>query len=551
MAMQDDLANSSDALAMNQTTAGLPDSQVSRTRWIWGCIAVIAFAAVAVAAQTRDLLNDRSTSNVVSILSGGVASVILSAMFYLWLRRRASRVASLILLVIFVAPVALIRFRGFSGEMIPVLEYRFRHVARVQESIATSSVSDVVAATSFPQFLGPNRDANVQHRAFAVPSGNEEEMWRIAIGEGWGGFAIQGQYCVTLEQRRERECVSCYRLSDGALAWIRENTSRHENSLGGVGPRSTPTIADDLVYTQGATGLVQCLRLSTGETVWEKDLLELAGWSQSESESAIAWGRAASPLIIESLCVIPFGRPTDREPPSDSLKGRSLVALDSRSGEVRWTAGEDQISFASPVLMTLDGQLQIVSVNEATVTGHRIQDGEVLWSHDWPGQSNGGANCASALPVAGDAFLLGKGYGTGAAVYDVKQNSGQWSVHERWASHRVLKTKFTHACVDGDVAYGISDGTLECVRLTDGKKLWAQSRASRYGHGQTIRVGDCLVVQAEDGRVAFVAASPDSYQELSTIAALSSKTWNVPAIAGEYLAVRNDLEAVLYRLPSR
>ena len=43
---------------------------------------------------------------------------------------------------------------------------------------------------------------------------------------------------------------------------------------------------------------------------------------------------------------------------------------------MRWTAGEDQISYASPGLMTLAGQRQIVSVNEKTISGHQVDDGK-------------------------------------------------------------------------------------------------------------------------------------------------------------------------------
>jgi outer membrane protein assembly factor BamB len=64
-------------------------------------------------------------------------------------------------------------------------------------------------------------------------------------------------------------------------------------------------------------------------------------------------------------------------------------------------------------------------------------------------------------------------------------------------------------------------------------------------------VGNVLLIQSERGPVALVDASPSGLHELTALPALSSKTWNVPAIAGEYLLVRNDLEAVCYRLPVR
>ena len=72
----------------------------------------------------------------------------------------------------------------------------------------------------------------------------------------------------------------------------------------------------------------------------------------------------------------------------------------------------------------------------------------------------------------------------------------------------------------------------------------------RYGSGQSLLVGDLVVIQAEQGFVALAEASPDRYRELGRIPALASKTWNNPAVAGPYLLVRNDQEAVCYELPS-
>jgi len=524
-------------------------------RFWFSIFVILVLLTLAGSAQYRDLLNDRSISNAVSMITVGVAALVLLSMVFRFVAQRKSwLLAAIVTVGLALTPFALFRLKGFSGEIIPVLEFRFRSGAELQSIVTGSSDTPTpteVATTSFAQFLGANRDAIIEPREFAVPNGNEEEMWRTAIGEGWSSFAIQDQYCVTLEQREERECVTCYRLDNGSLLWIHEETARHENAIGGIGPRSTPTIVGDMVYAQGATGIVQCLKLATGELIWKQSLLELAGWPQTESEASIMWGRAASPLLVNNLCIVPFGRPFEAEPTSPLLDGRSLIAFDALTGEPKWTAGGDQISFASPVVLQFGETSQIVSVNEATVTGHNAVDGKELWSLPWPGQSNGGANCASVVPAGVDSFLLAKGYGIGCGVFTVALDGERWTVEEKWKSHRVLKTKFTHACVDGNVAYALSDGTLECVDITDGNRLWAQSRATRYGHGQIMRVGDCLVVQAEAGNVAFVAASPDEYKELATMDALSSKSWNVPSIAGRYLAVRNDVEAVMYRLPTK
>lgn len=505
-------------------------------------------------------INDNSVRNAVSLAAFGAAVVAAAVWVFRVTARRTSPLwAALLTLALLASPAAFFRLRGFTGEIVPLVEYRFargrdlpsvvrRDASSEADRVGDSGLPMQLAASDFPQFLGPSRNAVLAQREFAVPTGDAKVQWRQPIGDGWAGFAVAGDRCVTLEQRGGEECVTCYRVSDGDLLWMHCETARHESAFGGIGPRSTPTIADGRVYTQGAVGSVCCFDLAGGELIWQQNLIDLAGWTQKDSEGPIAWGRAGSPLIVDDLCILPFGGPDDWAAKGD-FAGRSLIAFSTDDGSIRWTAGGDQISYASPMRMTLAGVDQIVSVNERTVTGHTIDDGTVLWQADWKGESNGRANCAAALPVDENAFLVGKAYGTGSAVMEITREQDDLQVSSRWRESRVLKTKFTHACIRDGFAYGLSDGTFECVDLSDGRRVWAQSRGSRYGHGQVLLVDDVLVVQTESGEIAFVAARPDRFEELATLPGLSGKTWNVPTISGRTLLVRNDSEAACYRLP--
>src|SRR5262249_51204775 len=153
----------------------------------------------------------------------------------------------------------------------------------------------------------------------------------------------------------------------------------------------------------------------------------------------------------------------------------------------------------------------------------------------------------ASQPIALDdqRVLLTCGYAESTVLLEVTKTGEGWKVKEVWKS-RALHTKFTTAIVIGEHAYGLDDGILACVDLATGKRLW---KGERYGHGQVLLVGDLLLVQAETGSVALVRVGPQEAKELGRFKALDDKTWNNPALTGQYLLVRNDREAACYRLP--
>lgn len=545
-------------------------------------VALIAGVIVVGLIQSRAHETDYQKALLQSLAAGGIA-----LLFVLYQLQRASSAAAKAWLVpafclaLIVAAGTLLRFESFSGEMVPRFSWRFGNnetpalkVTPLAESDTDELAVEVQSSTedgSWLGFLGNGRTGVMSEREFEIPTSADEitRRWDIGIGEGWSSFAVADGIAVTLEQRDEMECVTAYRLSDGQLLWLVEHEANHFQALGGGGPRSTPAIipATELspgrVYAQGATGTVWCLQLTDGEVLWKRDLIEITGWTIEESEQAISWGRSGSPLIVDNLCVLPLGGPA-----SASDEGRSLIALDAATGETVWRSGDQQISYASAMIMTLGGKRQIVSVNEADITGHDIESGEILWSFPWEGKSNSGANCAAAMPAGENQFLIGKGYGGGSSLIqvtrvdnatnanddsskDASSETETFVAEEIWHSSRVLKTKFNHTLVRDGTAYGLSNGALQAVEIESGKRLWEQSRRDRLGQGQAVLVEDVLVVQGEEGEVVLVAADPDDYQELIRIPALQHKTWNIPTVVDNLILVRNAHQAIALELPQR
>ncbi len=405
----------------------------------------------------------------------------------------------------------------------------------------------------YPRFLGNGYWAEVPGVELKTnwKSHPPQEVWRHEIGAGWSGIAVVGNYAVTQEQRGDEELVSCYRVDNGELVWAHGDQTRFDpadfqGSLGGIGPRATPTIHDGRILTQGGTGIVNCLDARTGDVIWSHDTHAETGADN------LVWGQAGSPLVVGDLVIVNVGAPNDAA--ARESYDSSLVAYDLETGKLRWAAGNRQASYASPVLATLAGERQIVMVNEKYVTAHRVDEGAVLWEYPWASENDSNATTTQPMPLAGDRLFLSKGYGVGSSLLHVSKDAdGKFVVEPLWDPpiKRVMKTKFSNVVVRDGYVYGLDDVLLCCVEIATGDVKWKKRRNPAFGHGQIMLVGDAILVLSESGEVALVEAAPEEYCEMAKTQALDSAdtTWNTPAFAAPYLLVRNAREIACYRLP--
>ena len=476
-------------------------------------------------------------SQAFKTISVSIVTVLALLIWWLFFSRTSLKTRLLVFavfLLVFASSVGLLRVGGVSGDMVPILTWRWVERSGMNTIVPDTFLHDIDSAPSssiedYPQFLGPDRNAVLP----GIPISRDWSkrpprlIWRREIGEGWSAFAVVGNDAVTQEQRGELEMVVCYDLKTGQERWRHSDKTRYETTLAGIGPRATPTIEKNRVYTLGATGILNCLDLRTGRRIWSQDIIE------SHNAKMNHWGMSGSPLIIDSLVVVSAGGPARR----------SLVAYHQESGRLVWGGGEDPAGYSSPMITRLAGVPQILIFNRANVASHDPVTGSLLWEHPWPE----GVECvAQPVPLPGDRVFVSSGYGIGCKLFQIFRNEkGNLEATLVWETTR-LKAKFTNVVHRGGYLYGLDDGVLVCLDLTDGQRAW---KRGRYGHGQVILVGDILIVQAESGEIALVEADPNRFKELSRFPALRGKTWNNPALAGSYLLVRNHREAACYELP--
>jgi outer membrane protein assembly factor BamB len=141
-------------------------------------------------------------------------------------------------------------------------------------------------------------------------------------------------------------------------------------------------------------------------------------------------------------------------------------------------------------------------------------------------------------------FFVSAGYGHGAALVEVARSGEKFSATTVWQNNR-MKNKFSASVLHQGHIYGLDEAILACMDAKTGGLKW---KGGRYGYGQLLLAQDHLVVSTESGEVALVKATPAAFTELARFQAIEGKTWNVPAISGGLLLVRNQSEMACFRL---
>jgi outer membrane protein assembly factor BamB len=430
---------------------------------------------------------------------------------------------------------------SFTGDMVPTFYFRWddKHAALLEEQRATQKhlekSSEALAPTpgDYAEYRGVKRDGVVTGPALAHEWKTKppKELWRQPIGGGYAGFVIQGSVAVTIEQRRDQEVVACYDTATGTEVWATPYSANFQETMGGPGPRATPTIAGDEVFSLGAVGDLLCLDLKTGKKKWAVNILA--------NNANLMWAMSGSPLVYENMVIVNPGVQRD------SAKGKAVCAFNRANGELIWASGDTKAGYSSPMLATLAGKLQILVLDAECLGGYDPKDGKFLWKFAWP--IGNGVNVAQPLVLSEDRVFISSSYDVAAgAMVKVTLKDGEWEAKELWKNSN-MRCKFTSPVFyQGDI-YGLDEGILACVDASSGKRKW---RDGRYGHGQILLTGDLILILSETGKLVLVQAAPDAHHELGSIPIFKDdKTWNHLALANGVAYLRNHLEMAAYELP--
>jgi outer membrane protein assembly factor BamB len=326
--------------------------------------------------------------------------------------------------------------------------------------------------------------------------------------------------------------VTAYDLATGRELWAHTYPAAFSESMGGDGPRATPTWHDGRLYSLGAEGEFCCLEAASGKLLWRKNVL-----AEARAKN-LYFALSASPLIVDDNVIVLSGDP-------DGGTGKTVLAFHKVTGERMWAALNERMAYTSPMLVTLAGERQILLAAATRLVGLKPEDGTVLWDFAWQVQYDN--SIAQPVLVGTNRFLISGGYGTGCALVEIARHGDRLVARQVWKNQN-LKNKFNSSVFHDDFVYGLDEGILTCIDAATGARRW---KDGRYGYGQLLLAGGYLVVLGGDGELALVKALPDKLVEVARSPGIRGKTWNHPAIAAGRMLVRNAVEMACFDLEAR
>lgn len=502
-------------------------------------ILTCAYVAIALVASLASHRSMQGVIFVLFVLPMGTAAFTLGLILTSYrpsIRIPTAIVAALIGFGAFLA----IQVEGFDAKFHGDYVWRWQKtseddfIASLEGRNKSEKVEDAKEAVAFQKpdwagFRGNDRTGVVDGITLADnwKEAPPQEVWRTKIGPGWSSFSVAGKRLFTQEQRGEEEAVVCLDADTGKIVWEYVYPGRFWEAIGGAGPRGTPTITEQGIFTLGGNGTLLRLDASTGKLIWQRDLKVDAG------REPPTWGFASSPLVIDSLVVVFAGGPN----------GKGVLAYDVQSGNPVWSVASGVHSYSSAQAATFSGVPGILMLSDNGVQFLATKDGSVIWHYDWKQE-----DYRVVQPLLdGDSVLVGASLGTGARHITVKKTDSGWDVKEDWST-RDLKPDFNDSVLYDGYIYGFDSGIFCCVKMQDGSRAW---KRGRYGNGQVILMPQSgqLLVSSEKGEIILLKATPKKLDELAKFSALDGKTWNHPVLIGDRLYIRNAEEAACFKMP--
>lgn len=429
-------------------------------------------------------------------------------------------------------------------------------------------VGTVGAFEDWPRWMGPRMDGEWRESGLIeeFPEGELAFTWSQPIGPGYSGPAVVGNRLFVMDRTKDDgkgkqvengirqagvipggERILCLDTKTGDTLWEHTYDCPY-NIAYPTGPRCTPAVDGDRVYTLGAMGHLKCLDINDGHVIWEVSLMD-----QYETKPP-AWGYASHPLVDGPRLLVPCGG-----------KGSAIVCLDKMTGEEIWkNLTSEDIGYAPVVFYEPDdGPRQLIFWHGDGVDSLNSETGEHYWHVKWPEEKAQPQATTIATPrIVGNQVLFSEYY-KGSLLLELESNPPAANeIYRTFKTDPRGKTSqtalMTTPVIRDGMIYGIAGlGEFRCNRwdnheLVWEKKDWLAEEPIVFATAFLVKNGERYFMFNDIGELMIVRLSPDGFDEVGRrkvleptgVARGRKVVWSHPAFSNGHMFARNDSEIV-------
>lgn len=360
-----------------------------------------------------------------------------------------------------------------------------------------------------------------------------EKRWEVNYlcqgreSASWSAPVVRAKRLIICGRDSENDMVFCLNPDNGALIWQASYPAKAKSSHGS-GPRATPFIDEDRVYTFGRNGDMVCWSLFDGQKIWHKNVMDQGGIEP-------AWGHSSSPLVIDSLVLVQGGGHV------------RTVAYNKFSGDIVWKSGHGLPGYAALVPMDINEQQLVLAFHGTGLAAMDINTGKHVWEIPW--RTDYDVNATTPL-VIGDKIFISSGYGVGSMMLQTTGNTvdSLWRIEEHASIHS------DPYYIDGYL-YGYSGdshqnkGAFQCLDPETGKMQWT---TNEMGWGTCTWVDGYLLCCDIKGNLFLMKPSPERFQlvtqQKKALGKIPGPVWTNPLVANHHLYLRFKEKLVCYKI---
>jgi outer membrane protein assembly factor BamB len=401
-------------------------------------------------------------------------------------------------------------------------------------------VSTAAAADPWPDFRGPGGQGHSE--ATRLPAQWDESAniaWKTPLpGQGWSTPVIWGDqiWMTSATEDGKKLWALCVNRDTGKLEHeiLVFNVAKPEiiNALNSYASPS-PVIDAERVYVHFGTYGTAAIDTKTAKVVWQRDDLKL-----DHKE-----GPGSSPVLDGNRLILTC----------DGMDVQYVIALDTKTGETVWQTPRSvdltpfdidlRKAYATPLLATVEGQPQLISVGAQAAYGYDPATGRELWRFRFTGFSN------VVRPVVDEQFMyLNTGYMKPQTIAVRLGGSGDITdTHLVWKNTQGNPNKPSPLLIDG-LLYLISDkgGVASCLDAKTGEVVWTKRIGGNFSASPIYADGRIYFCD-QDGKTIVVKPGRE-YDEIA-VNELGDGFMASPIAVGQALYLRG--KSHLYRVEAK